>query len=90
MKTRLPRMLAVSVFWALPAIVQFDSGSDGSDGALDCAALVAINPACPVDCDPVTPCSVEIDLGLAAPARSYQIILSEAEQSEFLKVVTSH
>ena len=29
---------------AWPAAGQFDSGSDGTDGALDCAALFAMNP----------------------------------------------
>ena len=51
--------LAVAPVWA-----QFDSGSDGSDGALDCTALIAAY-GCPVGCDP---CDVEIGLGLAATA----------------------
>ena len=36
------------------------SGSDGSDGALDCAAL-----GCPPGCDESNPCMVEIDLSQA-------------------------
>ena len=44
----------------------FDSGSDGTDGALDCAALFALNPECGVACD--QGCTVQIDLALAADA----------------------
>ena len=50
-------LLGVSPVWA-----EFDSGSDGSDGALDCAGLIAAY-GCPASCNP---CDVEIDLGLAA------------------------
>lgn len=66
MINRLFCLLALGMLSVAPARAQFDSGSDGSDGALDCAALFAINPDCSSDCS--TNCSVEIDLGLAATA----------------------
>ncbi len=41
----------------------FNSQSDGTDGALNCATL-----NCPAGCDEANPCTVEIPLGLAATA----------------------
>lgn len=59
---------AVSVLLlASPALAgDFDSGSDGTDLALDCAALFALNPECGEVCDQA--CTVQIDLALAPNA----------------------
>ncbi len=57
---------AVSVLLlASPALAgDFDSGSNGTDDALNCAALMALDPVnCPA-CDET--CTVQIDLALAA------------------------
>ncbi len=62
MIARLFWIFGVVMLSASTALAQFDSGSDGSDGALDCDALIAAY-GCPVGCDP---CEVEIDLALAA------------------------
>lgn len=62
MNVRRYSWLTVLLLGVPPAWAQFENGSDGSDGTLDCDALIAAY-GCPVGCDP---CAVEIDLGLAA------------------------
>lgn len=44
----------------------FDSGSDGSDGALNCESLGLTD--CETNCTEETPCEVQIDLALATTA----------------------
>lgn len=57
-----------------PSLAQFDSGSDGSDGALDCTALLAWGcegSGCGADCSGCSgpsPCKITIDLSLASSA----------------------
>lgn len=67
MKTRRWVCLLAVILATTPMLYagDFDSGSDGSDGALDCAALFALNPECLEDC--LGGCEVEIDLSLAIP-----------------------
>ena len=56
---------AVSVLLlALPALADFSSGSNGTDLALDCDALMALDPVNCTACDET--CTVQIDLALAA------------------------
>ncbi|MCH8881671.1 MAG: hypothetical protein IID34_17535, partial [Planctomycetes bacterium] len=49
---------------ALPALGQFDSGSDGTDLELDCESLGLTN--CPIMCTAADPCEAQINLGRAA------------------------
>lgn len=74
MITRLLSLVTLVAVSTSSALAQFDSGSDGSDGALDCTALLAggcEGAGCGTDCSGcgfVGSCTISIDLSLATTA----------------------